>query len=90
VSGRGEWYAACGAGGGEGKVYPKLADKVAAVEAELPKLEADPARVRSLAGWDWINTKVPTPGMLGTFSSDRVSWSRAGSRPSPSRGWTAP
>jgi len=42
----------------EGKVYPALADKVAAVEAALAKLEADPAQIRSLAGWDWINAAV--------------------------------
>lgn len=42
----------------EGRVYPTLADKVAAVETALTQLEADPTRVRSLAGWDWINTAV--------------------------------
>lgn len=42
----------------EGRVYPTLHDKVAAVEAELAKLDADPARVRSLAGWDWIEAAV--------------------------------
>lgn len=42
----------------EGRVYATLDDKVAAVEAELAKLEADPARVRSLAGWDWIDAAV--------------------------------
>src|SRR3972149_6455367 len=42
----------------EGKVYPTLADKVAAVEAAVAKLEADPAQIRSLAGWDWINAAV--------------------------------
>ena len=42
----------------EGKVYPTLDDKVAAVEAELAKLKADPARIRSLAGWDWIDAAV--------------------------------
>jgi hypothetical protein len=42
----------------EGRLYPTLADKVAAVEAELAKLDAEPARVRSLAGWDWIEAAV--------------------------------
>ncbi|MBA2557401.1 MAG: transposase [Chloroflexi bacterium] len=42
----------------EGRVYATLDDKVAAVEAELAKLEADPARVRSIADWDWINEAV--------------------------------
>jgi hypothetical protein len=43
----------------EGTVYATLADKVAAVEAELAAFDADPARVRSLAGWAWIEAAVP-------------------------------
>jgi len=42
----------------EGRVDTTLADKVAAVEAELATWDADPARVRSLAGWDWIDAAV--------------------------------
>jgi hypothetical protein len=42
----------------EGHVYATLADKVAAVDAFLDDLDADPARVRSLCGWDWINTAI--------------------------------
>ncbi len=42
----------------EGRVYPTLEDKVAAVGGVLAELEADPARVRSLAGWDWIEAAV--------------------------------
>ncbi len=38
----------------EGKVYATLEDKVAAVERALGKLEVDPAKIRSLTGWDWI------------------------------------
>ena len=38
----------------DGKPYARLADKVAAVDAFLTTLDADPARVRRLAGWDWI------------------------------------
>ena len=38
----------------EGAVYATLADKVAAVEAFLRELDADPARVRRLCGWDWL------------------------------------
>ena len=38
----------------EGKVYPSLEDKVEAVTEFLTELESDPDRVRSLAGWDWI------------------------------------
>lgn len=42
----------------EGKVYARLDDKVAAVEHALAKLEADPAKVRSLVGWDWIEEAI--------------------------------
>ena len=38
----------------EGEVYATLADKQAAVERYLERLDADPARVRSLAGWPWL------------------------------------
>jgi hypothetical protein len=38
----------------EGHVYATLEEKVAAVERELQALAADPARVKSLAGWHWI------------------------------------
>ena len=44
----------------EGQVYATLADKVAAVNAFLDELDADPARVRSLCGWDWINAAITT------------------------------
>ena len=39
----------------EGLVHASLDDKVAAVERELAALAADPARLRSLAGWAWID-----------------------------------
>lgn len=42
----------------EGKVYPTLADKYAAVDAFLEELDADPSRVRSLAGWSWIQSSL--------------------------------
>ena len=48
----------------EGAAYPTLADKVAAVQAFLEELDADPARVRSLCGWDWLTAAhdaLPTP-----------------------------
>lgn len=48
----------------EGTVYPTLADKVDAVEAFLRELDADPARVRQLCGWDWLTAALdalPTP-----------------------------
>lgn len=38
----------------EGKVYPTLVDKYAAADAFLRDLDADPDRVRSLVGWDWM------------------------------------
>jgi transposase len=38
----------------EGEVYATLEDKVAAVDRVLEEWDADPARVRSLADWDWI------------------------------------
>ena len=38
----------------DGKPYARLDDKVAAVDAFLTDLDADPARVRRLAHWDWI------------------------------------
>jgi hypothetical protein len=49
----------------EGKVYPSLPDKYAAVDAFLMELDADPARVRSLTGWHWIQENLdalPAPG----------------------------
>lgn len=39
----------------EGKVYAALDDKIAAVEAILHEWDADPARVRRLAGWTWLD-----------------------------------
>ncbi len=48
----------------EGTVYATLADKVAAVQAFLDELDADPARVRSLCGWDWLTAahdSLPIP-----------------------------
>lgn len=44
----------------EGHVYATLADKVAAVTAFLEELDADPARVRRLRGWDWITATIAT------------------------------
>ena len=38
----------------EGHVYATLDEKVVAVEAFLEELDAAPARVRGLCGWDWI------------------------------------
>ena len=44
----------------EGRVYATLADKVAAVNAFLDELDADPARVRRLCGWDSITAAIAT------------------------------
>jgi hypothetical protein len=44
----------------EGHVYATLADKVAAVNAFLDELDAEPARVQRLCGWDWINAAIAT------------------------------
>jgi DDE superfamily endonuclease len=44
----------------EGQVYATLADKVAAVDAFLHTLDADPARVRRLCGWSWISAALST------------------------------
>ena len=41
-----------------GKVYPTLEEKVAAVDAELRRSEADPACVRRLTGREWINAAI--------------------------------
>jgi DDE superfamily endonuclease len=38
----------------EGLVYADIDAKVAAVDAALANLAADPARVRRLVGWNWI------------------------------------
>ena len=38
----------------EGTVYATLEDKLAAVEAFLHELDANPDRVRQLCGWDWL------------------------------------
>lgn len=42
----------------EGRVYATLADKMAAVEAYLAELVAAPDRIRSLAGWAWIQAAL--------------------------------
>jgi transposase len=44
----------------EGEVYGEIERKVAAVEAELRRLAADPAAVRRLVGWAWITDALAT------------------------------
>ena len=51
----------------EGRVYATLDDKVADGQAFLEELDADPARVRRLCGWDWINAAIaslPQPSAI--------------------------
>lgn len=38
----------------EGVIYQRIEDKVAAVEAILAELDADPERIKQLTGWHWI------------------------------------
>ena len=42
----------------EGRLYRCIEDKVEAVNSYLEQLESDPARVRSLVGWGWIEDNV--------------------------------
>lgn len=42
----------------EGKVYGTIEAKKNAVEAELEKLTEDPDKVKSIAGWHWIQRSV--------------------------------
>jgi hypothetical protein len=44
----------------EGTVYATLDDKAAVAQAFLAELDADPASVRRLWGWDWINAAITT------------------------------
>ena len=44
----------------EGEPYATLDEKVAAVERILEQWDADPARVRSLCGWQWIDDAALT------------------------------
>lgn len=44
----------------EGRVYATLDDKAADVQTFLEELDADPARVRRLCGWAWINAAIAT------------------------------
>jgi hypothetical protein len=56
----------------EGRVFATLEDKVAAVEALLQQLDADPARVRRLAGWAWIHAacaRLPVATAPGSIAA---------------------
>ena len=55
----------------EGTVYATLDDKVAAVQAFLEALDADPARVRRLCGWDWLTAAQDALAS----PKDKAAWS---------------
>ena len=42
----------------EGKLYPSLEEKMAAIEAEPRKWDADVNQVRRLANWEWIKATL--------------------------------
>jgi transposase len=42
----------------EGRTYTSLEDKMAAVEQILEEFSADPDRIKSLAGWQWIKDEI--------------------------------
>ncbi|MXZ26484.1 MAG: hypothetical protein F4Y80_16820 [Caldilineaceae bacterium SB0665_bin_21] len=42
----------------EGRVYPALQAKQAALEPILQAWQADPERVKNLCGWSWIRTAL--------------------------------
>ena len=54
----------------EGRVYVSIEEKVETVNAYLRRLESDPSRVRSLAGWDWIEEAVQGLPSRHAASSD--------------------
>ena len=54
----------------EGRVYGSIDEKVEAVNAYLRRLESDPSRVRSLAGWDWIDEAIESLPPSYAASSD--------------------
>ena len=54
----------------EGKVYGSVEEKVEAVNAYLRRLESTPSRVRSLAGWDWIDEAINDLPSCHAASSD--------------------
>jgi hypothetical protein len=39
----------------EGRVYPSLDAKVAAIEARLAEFDADPTALQRLTGWGWLH-----------------------------------
>jgi transposase len=53
----------------EGEPYASLDDKVAAVQSVLEQWDADPARIRSLCGWQWIDDAAQTLPATLTFAA---------------------
>ena len=54
----------------EGRIYGSIEEKIDAVNAYLRRLESDPGRVRSLAGWDWIEEAIQGLPSCHAASSD--------------------
>ena len=54
----------------EGRVYGSVDEKVEAADAYLRRLESDPCRVRSFAGWDRIDEAVQSLPSCHVASSD--------------------
>ena len=57
----------------EGRVYVSVEENVEAVNAYLRRLESDPGRVPSLAGWDWDRGSGPEPTIL-SCGLVRLKW----------------
>ena len=55
-----------------GRVCAPPDEKVAAIETGPVKWKADPARVRSLAGWDWIAAGIPRPAPAQAARSNGI------------------
>ncbi len=53
----------------EGEPYATLDGKVAAVQAILEEWDADPDRVRSLCGWQWIEDAMQTLPAIHKFAA---------------------
>ncbi len=70
----------------EGWVCGCIEGKVAAVNSYLGALEADPGRVRSLAGWDWTEDTIQRLPSHYTASSMCNGISRGSGNPPPLRG----
>ena len=54
----------------DGRFYESVYERVGAVNAYLRRLESGPGRVRSLAGWDWIEEAVQSLQSCRAVSSE--------------------